>query len=72
MLKEWILILINNIFDRINRIFRIYVFLVSSHRPIGPTARREETKKIPSAYGGKKDFNSPHTCKLSILSHTDD
>jgi hypothetical protein len=49
---EWILILIKTV-DRINRIYRNYFFLVSGHRPVGPTPRREETKKTPSACGGK-------------------
>jgi hypothetical protein len=65
-------IFINNL-DRINRIFRIYLsFLVSGHRPIGPMARREKTKKTPSACGGKKDLNSPNTHKLLFLTHNDD
>jgi len=55
-LKEGILILLKAV-DRIYKIYRIcFSFLVSCFQPVGLTARREETKKTPSAYGGKKDL----------------
>ena len=39
--------------DRINRIFRMYFFLVYCHRPVGPTPRRDETKKTKCARGAQ-------------------
>jgi hypothetical protein len=41
-------------YDPAGRIFRIISFLVSGLQPVGPTPRREETKKTPSACGGKE------------------